>query len=175
MKLSEKWKCPCFINCSVDNMKWNRQNLPIFIAVYLSLLSLLLAVFKLNFSFRISIFENILRNSFSNQDFEMCILKFGSQNKSLDPVRPKFGTWGGRLMRSNSDYSGLKGCYHEGPRMKAQGFDNWWELMATFGNLWQLLATFGNLRQLLATYGNFWELMATYGNFLQVFATHGKF
>ena len=80
--------------------------------------------FQVEFFFQDLNMENILRNSFSNQDFEMCILKFGSQNKSLDPVRPKFGTWGGRLMRSNSDYSGLKGCYHEGPRMKAQGFDN---------------------------------------------------
>ena len=27
--------------------------------------------------------ENILRNSFSNQDFEMCILKFGSQKTKV--------------------------------------------------------------------------------------------
>ena len=49
--------------------------------------------------------ENILRNSFSNQDFEMGVWipkqKFGSGY----PVRPKFGDWGGRLMRSDPDYS----------------------------------------------------------------------
>ena len=35
MKLSEKWKwkCACFMNSSVDKMKWKRRHLPIFIAV----------------------------------------------------------------------------------------------------------------------------------------------
>ena len=63
--------------------------------------------FQVEFFFQDLNMENMLRNSFSNQAFELYILKFGSQNKSLDPLRPKFGTWGGLLMMSNPDYSGL--------------------------------------------------------------------
>ena len=61
--------------------------------------------------------ENILRNTFVKQDFEMCILKFGSG-------ATKVCILGGQLMRSNPDYSGLKGWYHEESRMEVQGFDN---------------------------------------------------
>ena len=58
-----KVKVSFFINCPVDNMKWNKQNLPIFIAVCPrpSLLSLLFAV---EFFFQDLCMENILRNSF---------------------------------------------------------------------------------------------------------------
>ena len=39
--------------------------------------------FQVEFFFQDLNMENILRNSFSNQDFEMCILKFGSQKTKV--------------------------------------------------------------------------------------------
>ena len=55
------------------------------------------------------------------QGFEMCLdlrkKVWILCDQNLDPG-------GGQLMRSNPDYSRLKGWCHEGPRMEAQGFDN---------------------------------------------------
>ena len=144
MKLSEKWKCACFINRTVDRMKWNRQNLPIFIAVCPSLLSLLFAVFKLNFSFRISIWR-----TFWGIVFWTRILRCVS--KCLDPRKQKFGSCA-TIVWILCDHSW-------------DPYGNLLQFMATFGNWWQLLATDGNFCQLMATFGSLWQLMAAFVNF----------
>ena len=102
-------------------MKQNRQNLPI---------CQLFAVFKFLSG---SLYGDHFEEQFFEPGFWDVYLKvWMPDNKILEPelCDKSLDPGGVQVMRSNPDYSGLKGCYQEGSWIVAQDL----ELMATFWN-----------------------------------------